>query len=212
MDFLLVADPGLVMLLSCEELELISSSSSSSSSKFMLLDIPSQRHSQWLSTQSKVMKKSTNSLRVKCFSVSHLVICRPTEMHLSLSSHPTASLNNQSSRIRWREWTLPFFAARVGVGLNILSSEKLQPLWSRVTADVWHVPFFSMVTRRSCLLCDWVQLMTGSPSLSSPVEWPTVRIWIWPSSSWEARPSSAARRNSIRKQLNVVSFSDQHLI
>lgn len=41
-DFLLVADPGLVLLLSCEELELISSSSSSSSSKFILLDIPSQ--------------------------------------------------------------------------------------------------------------------------------------------------------------------------
>lgn len=39
-DFLLVAEPGLVLLLSCEELELISSSSSSSSSKFMLLDIP----------------------------------------------------------------------------------------------------------------------------------------------------------------------------
>lgn len=41
-DFLLVAEPGLVLLLSCEELELISSSSSSSSSKFILLDIPSQ--------------------------------------------------------------------------------------------------------------------------------------------------------------------------
>lgn len=41
-DFLLVAEPGLVLLLSCEELELISSSSSSSSSKFILLDIPCQ--------------------------------------------------------------------------------------------------------------------------------------------------------------------------
>lgn len=41
-DFLLVAEPGLVLLLSCEELELISSSSSSSSSKFILLDIPAQ--------------------------------------------------------------------------------------------------------------------------------------------------------------------------
>lgn len=39
-DFLLVAEPGRVLLLSCEELELISSSSSSSSSKFILLDIP----------------------------------------------------------------------------------------------------------------------------------------------------------------------------
>lgn len=42
-DFLLVAEPGRVLLLSCEELELISSSSSSSSSKFILLDIPSQK-------------------------------------------------------------------------------------------------------------------------------------------------------------------------
>lgn len=42
-DFLLVADPGRVLLLSCEELELISSSSSSSSSKFILLDIPMKR-------------------------------------------------------------------------------------------------------------------------------------------------------------------------
>lgn len=41
-DFLLVAEPGRVLLLSCEELELISSSSSSSSSKFILLDIPSR--------------------------------------------------------------------------------------------------------------------------------------------------------------------------
>lgn len=42
LDFLLVAEPGLVLLLSCDEVELISSSSSSSSSKFILLDIPSQ--------------------------------------------------------------------------------------------------------------------------------------------------------------------------
>lgn len=42
-DFLLVAEPGRVLLLSCEELELISSSSSSSSSKFILLDIPSNK-------------------------------------------------------------------------------------------------------------------------------------------------------------------------
>lgn len=42
-DFLLVAEPGLVLLLSCEELELISSSSSSSSSKFILLDMPSKK-------------------------------------------------------------------------------------------------------------------------------------------------------------------------
>lgn len=42
-DFLLVAEPGRVLLLSCEELELISSSSSSSSSKFILLDIPSYK-------------------------------------------------------------------------------------------------------------------------------------------------------------------------
>lgn len=31
------------------------------------------------------------------------------------------------------------------------------------------IPFLSMVTRRSCLLCDCVQLMTGSPSPSSVV-------------------------------------------
>lgn len=42
-DFLLVAEPGRVLLLSCEELELISSSSSSSSSKFILLEIPSNK-------------------------------------------------------------------------------------------------------------------------------------------------------------------------
>lgn len=42
-----MADPGLVLLLSCEELELISSSSSSSSSKFILLDIPSKTGRWW---------------------------------------------------------------------------------------------------------------------------------------------------------------------
>lgn len=49
-----------------------------------------------------------------------------------------------------------------------------------------------MVTRRSCLLCDCVQLMTGSISPSSVVEWPAVRMWIWPSSCTTAGPSSAA--------------------
>lgn len=54
------------------------------------------------------------------------------------------------------------------------------------------VPFLSIVTRRSCLLCEWVQLITGSASPSSVVPWPTVRIWTWPSSCWKARPSIAA--------------------
>lgn len=43
LDFLLVAEPGRVLLFSCEELELSSSSSSSSSSKFMLLEMPEEK-------------------------------------------------------------------------------------------------------------------------------------------------------------------------
>lgn len=43
LDFLLVADPGRVLLFNCEELELSSSSSSSSSSKFMLLEMPEEK-------------------------------------------------------------------------------------------------------------------------------------------------------------------------
>lgn len=65
-DFLLVAEPGLVLLLSCEELELTSSSSSSSSSKFILLDIPTckkkkrgkeheRRHHNFLSCTESLM-------------------------------------------------------------------------------------------------------------------------------------------------------------
>lgn len=43
LDFLLVAEPGRVLLFNCEELELSSSSSSSSSSKFMLLEMPEEK-------------------------------------------------------------------------------------------------------------------------------------------------------------------------
>ena len=67
------------------------------------------------------------------------------------------------------------------------------------------VPFLSMVTRRSCLLCDWVQLMTGSVSPSSVVGWATVSIWIW-LSCWAAGPSIAAVPQSNKNKLsqNVV--------
>lgn len=64
------------------------------------------------------------------------------------------------------------------------------------------VPFLSMVTRRSCLLCDWVQLMTGSASPSSVLRWPTVRIWIWPSSCWKVGPSIAAEPQTHKSKLH----------
>ena len=57
-----MAEPGLVLLLSCEELELISSSSSSSSSKFILLDIPSEimlnKTDRIIDTESSLLSES----------------------------------------------------------------------------------------------------------------------------------------------------------
>lgn len=66
------------------------------------------------------------------------------------------------------------------------------------------VPFLSMVTRRSCLLCEWAQLITGSVSPSSVALWPTVRIWIWLSSCWKARPSFAAEQQPHKHSQGLV--------
>lgn len=69
------------------------------------------------------------------------------------------------------------------------------------------VPFLSMVMRRSCLLCDWVQLMAGSPSPSS-VWWPTVRIWIWPSSGPSIAAKSQSHKNKLHQNTNSkITFS-----
>lgn len=80
-DFLLVAEPGRVLLLSCEELELISSSSSSSSSKFILLDIPS-----WM----KHIRKTEGTKRRQIFFFFFLLLIGTTEFIACNSNVPTS--------------------------------------------------------------------------------------------------------------------------